>query len=616
MQNKKIAGKRRIRTALLVNNFIPLLFIVLVFTISYYVYSSRLLMAREQESLMVLADQLTGKLELELTKMKNLAMNVSYSSVLKHDIKLYNELKRIEDSAEKRLMEYRIITSMVRTIDQITGPFKAVPQINLLLQDDRLLGSGIYDLLNSVPDSAEKILSQYNWQSGAIHYTGMHRDELAEEILGEGRTPRFISIFKAMKDDYHNPLGIIEVKQYSDTLFDGFERENERFLIFTSRGVQIFPLTAPLGSKYSQIADRTNRGTILDFRASGEASREMIAVTECMESGWIVLTITDGELYLKPIIDFLVMSSVISLFLLGAGFFISVLLSRRITEPLRDLNKKISRLDWNLLDGLNDSDTPVTKLGEVAELHLSFQEMNQKLDSSLSSLVAEKTLQTQSRILALQSQMDPHFIYNMISNIGIMAEEGETGEIVDTIGSLSRILRYVSDGSSFYVNLREEIEIVKSYISCMQIRYGEDLKFDLSIPEEMMELKIPRHSVLPLVENTVKYGLDTEPPWRISLKGRNDETGWEVILEDTGPGFTSQAIEKLAMQMEECRTDKSRQLDFHINGMGLINLYSRFRIFYDDDFTFLVANREGGRGVKITIGGKNEPARNFFFPDS
>jgi len=565
---------------------------------------------------MVLADQLTGKLELELTKMKNLAMNISYSSVLKDNFQKYDELLEMNESDEKRLLEYRLTTATVRVIDQISGPFKAVPQINLIHSGERLLGAGIYDLLYPVPESTEKILSQYNWQSGAIHYTGMNRDELAEDILGEGETPLFISIFKAIKDDYHNPLGVIEVKQYSDTLFDGFERQNERFLVFTNRGVQIFPSTAPLGSKYSQAAVRKNIGTILDFRGPGDSFREMIAVTECMESGWIVLTITDGELYLKPIINFLVMSSVISLFLLGTGFFISVLLSRRITEPLRDLNKKISRLDWNLLDGLKESDTPVTKLGEVAELHLSFQEMNQKLDSSLSSLVAEKTLQTQSRILALQSQMDPHFIYNMISNIGIMAEEGETGEIVDTIGSLSKILRYVSDGSSFYVNLREEIEVVESYISCMQIRYGEDLQFQLSIPEEMDGLKIPRHSVLPLVENTVKYGLDTEPPWKITLSGRKDETGWEIMLEDTGPGFTREAIEKLNMQIEECRTDKSRQLDFHINGMGLINLYSRFRIFYDDDFTFLVTNRAESTGVKITIGGRNEPARDFFLPDS
>lgn len=615
MKRKKLSGKRSIKAALYINNFIPLLFIVLVFTVSYYFYTSRLLMVREKDSLMVLAEQLTGKLDLELSKMNNLALNISYSSKIKNKLRNYLDLSDKPESEGKRLNTYLYASSIVRTIEEITGPFKAVPQINLILPDKNLLGAGIYDLINPLTSVAEQRLSQYNWQSGAIFYTGLHRDSLAEEIIPANKNQWFVSLFKTVYDDYHNGLSVVEVKQFSDTLFKGFNRDNENILVFNRKGVQIYPFTNPLGSLYSRLVNRENRNSILDFKNPSNGKREIIAVTECIESGWIVLTISNAQITLKPVYQFLTVSSIISLLILAAGFLISTILSRKITDPLQDLNKKISRLDWNLLDSNDIFPLKALTLNEVHELHLSFQEMNQKLDASLSSLVAEKTLQTQSRILALQAQMDPHFIYNMMTNISIMAEDGENSEIIQTISQLSQILRYITDGSSLCVLLKEELSIVENYLSCMKIRYGNILKFQVDLPKEMLSLKVPRHSILPIIENTIKYGLDINPPWNIILTGKMNKKKWEITLEDNGPGFTSEALDLLNDQISQCIQDRSKQLEFHINGMGLINLFSRLKIFYGNELIFSAGNKKTESGSTITIGGMNEPKREVFLLD-
>ena len=196
-----------------------------------------------------------------------------------------------------------------------------------------------------------------------------------------------------------------------------------------------------------------------------------------------------------------------------------------------------------------------------------------------------------------------------------MAEEGENSEIIQTISQLSQILRYITDGSSLCVLLKEELNIVENYLSCMKIRYGNVLKFQIDLPKEMLSLKVPRHSILPMIENALKYGMDINPPWNITLTGKMNKKNWELTLEDNGPGFTQGALDLLNDQISQCMKDRSKQLEFHINGMGLINLFSRLKIFYGNELIFTAGNKKTELGSTITIGGMNEPKREVFLLD-
>jgi len=110
-----------------------------------------------------------------------------------------------------------------------------------------------------------------------------------------------------------------------------------------------------ISKKTMRLLEIYSIGTSLPGQNCTTNKREIIAITECLESGWIVLTITDGERYLKPVYQFLIGIIAASLLILGSGFLISRILSRMITDPLKDLNHKISPLDWDKLDN-NQSD--------------------------------------------------------------------------------------------------------------------------------------------------------------------------------------------------------------------------------------------------------------------
>ncbi|NQT59744.1 MAG: histidine kinase [Bacteroidetes bacterium] len=611
---------RNIQTILSINGLIPLFFAVLIFSVSFYIYASNALMEREKKTLMILADQLTGSLEAELKKMSNLALNISYSSQLKDEIQTHLSLNQQTETGDKQRQLYLNAGSMVRTIGEITGPYKTVPQVNIIFPNLNILGKGIYELIHPLTRQSEEIISKYDWHTGALIFSSLHQDSLAGSMSELYQKVWFISLYKAIFDDYHNPLGILEIKQFSDTLFGFFNRDQERILVFDSKGagVQIYPAISSQNNFYAELAIRNNSKTIQDFKNPSTGKREIIAVTECLQSGWIVLTITDGERYLKPVYQFLIGIIGASLLILGAGFFISKILSRLITDPLKDLNHKISRLAWDKLDNTQSGkQLNASLLNEVNELHLTFQEMNKKLDSSLSEMIAEKTLQTQSRLLALQAQMDPHFMYNMLSTLSIMIEDKENSEAMGTIKHMTRILRYISNGTTLMVTLQEELDIIEHYISCMHIRFGNLLTFSSNLPESMLTLHIPRHSLLPLVENAIKYGMDNNPPWIIHLEGTHTTKSWQISLKDNGPGFPEKSLTLLKSQMEQCRKDKSKQLDFHINGMGLINLFSRLLIFYGDTLTFDINNSpDNSHGSAVTIGGSNESQRKLHFHHS
>lgn len=607
---------RNIQTLVSINSFIPLLFTVLIFSLSFFIYTSSILMDRGRASLLQINSQITENLSAELRKMGTLAMNITYSGRLKTTLRDHLEIIEEPETPDRKVAQYLNTVEVTRIIGDITGPYKTVPQVNIIFPGQFSIGTGMYAMIQPIQEQTTRFLASYNTAAGAPLYSYPHWDALANRYLGSEESQQFISLFKTIFDDYRHPLGILEVKQYADTIFADLQRSDERVLVFDATGTQIYPATIPMGSIYTDFANRAYRGTIRTFNNPYSGSKEILAISEILENGWIVLTITDRNRYLRPVYQFLMGIILVSLIILGAGYSISIILSRKITIPLKDLSQKISHLDWIETSDDRPSPTPNTSLTEVKELHLSFQAMSKKLDTTLAHVVAEKTLETQSRLLALQAQMDPHFIYNMLTTLSIMAEEGETKEIVATIHHMTPMLRYIASGTNTLSTLSEELEIAEHYISCMRIRFGERLQFTKDIPEELHSLPIPRHVILPLVENAIKYGMTGNPPWCIDLSARfvtdpfevRDELPrgkrhWIITVRDNGPGFDPEARDKLYEEIAQCRSDKTRQLDFHIHGMGLINLYSRLLIHYGDTMLFEVTPQQDGSGSEIRLGG-------------
>lgn len=588
---------RSIRSLLAFNSFIPLLFTVLVFSFAYYQYTSQILLEREKERLWVLSSEIASSVSAQMAKMSTLAMNIGYSARLKEQMERHIELFQSESDQTERFFGTKAVS---QTVKEIAGPYKIVPQINLIFPElGHRIGSGLYDYIKPLDGYTLQLLSDLRYHSGALRYTPLHTDQVISGMYPEYAGRQYISLIRSVTDAYGKQLGILEILQESAKIFEATEELEERILIFDDKLIQIYPATSQGGSAYAQLAQREYRESIRQVDGPQSNRLEIIASRDIVGPGWTMLVITDGREYLRPVYRFLVLTVIISLTVLFSGFLISSALSGRINRSLYQLDKRIKRLSLKPEERATEDES--SHLQELERLHLSFEQMNRELDSSLELMITERTLEQQSRLLALQSQMDPHFIYNMLSHIAVMAEEQQGELIVQTVNRLSRILRYISDGSKLQVSLSEELKVVQDYIQCMKVRYGEELIFRIEVEHEDQFPSLPRHSILPLVENSMKSLFETPFPWQITIEATIEEGAWLIRVSDSGPGFTKEALEDIEERIQWCRNHPAGQIEMHINGLGLVNLYSRLQLYLGEQPIFSI--RRIGSGTLVTIGG-------------
>lgn len=304
---------------------------------------------------------------------------------------------------------------------------------------------------------------------------------------------------------------------------------------------------------------------------------------------------------LKPVRDFAYLILLLGILVAAAAVWFASRVSASITLPISDLRSALNAFESEAILHDRRIDMP-TDLDELGELQRSFNGMQAKVRESVHDMLEAKEGEMRATFLALQSQMDPHFLFNMLSVLGIMAEEGLNRELTESIGHLTHLLRYSASGSSSFVTLSEEMEYTRRYFLCMKTRFRDDLDFGISIPKEMESLIIPKLLVQPLAENCMKYATNREPPWSIRVEGTLQESMWGITVRDNGPGFAPELVVDLnRILASQSSGGDNPGLDF--GGMGLKNIAARLFLRFGKEAYCRVGNIEGG-GACVAIGGR------------
>lgn len=257
---------------------------------------------------------------------------------------------------------------------------------------------------------------------------------------------------------------------------------------------------------------------------------------------------------------------------------------------------------------IGDSDLEVPKeihiessLDEIQRITGALNRMQKRIVKSVNELLKANTEQVQAQMLAIQNQMNPHFLYNNLTTISIMAEENMNDKIVCMCQDVTSMLRYISASERKGVTLGEELEHTMCYFNCLKIRYEELISLEVKLPEAMKQIVVPKLILQPLVENIAKYGLNSDPPWKIQIRGEETDEKWWISVEDSGTGFEETALETLKKKMREFdETDKIPKMQ--INGMGVLNIYIRMVLFFGRNRIFEIVSQKDGS--KIILGAR------------
>lgn len=400
-----------------------------------------------------------------------------------------------------------------------------------------------------------------------------------------------ISLVRTMnlQNRFANPQAILEV-QVSQREFASFMEETSggaesgalEISVFNDKGQCLYGDAAlyeridPKASRWKQVGGEMLLGQEI-FSGNVVLVYE-IPVMEYYHSLIVLAAVT------------LVFSVVMLLLLLGSTYGIS----RKLSRPLLRMSEQVEKIDLSKPFPFVRLDTDVRELDLLAQ---AIDGMNESLQTSLDHILTLRSAELQARFLALQSQMQPHFLYNTLTVIEGLSRQGNQRAVSQICGNLSQMLRYVSSKEDSGVPLYAELAFTKSYAEIMSERFPE-ASVTTDIPLEMMHLTIPKLVIQPLVENAFKYAGRSDV--QIEIRGVLEGERWRIIVMDNGAGFTEEKVREFLNRAGDCDVTERWT---GINGMGLKNIQARLILQYQNDAVFVIRTQAGGH---VEIGGKVE----------
>ena len=271
---------------------------------------------------------------------------------------------------------------------------------------------------------------------------------------------------------------------------------------------------------------------------------------------------------------------------------ISVVISFRLFQPIDEILSSLEEYHKVLVgegELFEDKDELEYILNSIQKTATAKQNVDKELAERVSLL-------KKAQAVALQSQINPHFLNNTLETINWTAIEllGGRNEISKMAGALSRMLRMTLENSDTVVPVSMEIQHCKYYLEIQKLRYED--KFDVlwEIPPEVERCKIIRIVLQPLVENAIYHGIKPlTNKGLIRIRGRILSESVEIVVSDNGLGMTEQELEILRQNMRSDMIKESRHI-------GVTNVNQRLRLCFGEEHGLLVESTEG-KGTEVTV---------------
>lgn len=282
--------------------------------------------------------------------------------------------------------------------------------------------------------------------------------------------------------------------------------------------------------------------------------------------------------------------------LMAVALFFSRFVAKSITLPIQRLCDSMERVqegDFSVSDIVVDSEN------EIGSLTKSFNVMTQRIHELMAQNIREQEAKRKSELKALQSQINPHFLYNTLDSIIWMAEGKKNEEVVLMTASLARLLRQSISNEDELVSIGQEIEYARGYLTIQKMRYKDKLEFRIEVEPSILNIRLIKLVLQPVIENAIYHGLKyKESRGLLLVKGfmKNGNAVLQVI--DDGVGMDQETLDHIY---------ERHKVDYHSNGVGIYNVQKRLQLYYGNEYGIVYESKPGeGTTATITIPGQQE----------
>jgi two-component system sensor histidine kinase YesM len=308
----------------------------------------------------------------------------------------------------------------------------------------------------------------------------------------------------------------------------------------------------------------------------------------------LIFLIQKGEMT-SDVQKILIANALTLLFMLILMLFTISVFSKRVVKPLTLIKNSLGGMQLSDLS----VDWTISSNDELGELADAFRKMLKRLNTLLHEVyihrLMEKELENrkkEAQLVALQYQINPHFLYNAFSSIKFLMKMGQTAKATRMITMMGRLFQNVVHNEQITC-LRDEIDYVKAYVSIQRIRYRDKLRVGWCVDKNLYYYKMLKFTLQPIVENSIHHGMDGNTPLEILIRGQKNHETLSIEIVDNGPGIKP---DEIAAIQENIMSDAPA------SSIGLKNINDRIHLYFGYDYGITIESKYGeGTRVQVTI---------------
>lgn len=529
-----------------------------------------------------------------------------------------NTENMVENTVEKLdadLLNVRQITNavnynIIQEYDISSRDFNRQFSLLYEINADKIQSMALYDdkgnLLTAEPVAVQKDAvepSEQDWYQDAeadienIHFSIPHIQNLF--VDGTYRYYWVVSLSRSVDiNDGEQPgSGVLLVDMKYSVIEDTLARINDAsngiyYYLCSRDGQMIYhPRGTDMDRGYFKEEYRdaaTYEDGIYELTVNGRTSN--VIVNSVAYTGWKVVGVVPESVQIASINRFryYIITTVIILMMMLLG--VNRIISKKISRPILKLNESVKAYEAG-----GPTDIYIGGSSEIRHLGYSVQKSYEQIEALMQEIIREQTERRKSEMDALQSQINPYFLYNTLESITWMVEAKKNLDAVFMISELAKLLRISLSKGRTVIRISDEIQHSRSYMNIQKVRYKERFQIEFDIDEEINEYCTVKLIVQPILENAIYYGvgnMDEDDGGKITIRGEKKDDDIYISVEDNGMGMNEDIVENILKD--------NNKVPKHGSGVGLINVHSRIQLMFGNEYGLEVYS-EPDEGTRIVI---------------
>lgn len=430
---------------------------------------------------------------------------------------------------------------------------------------------------------------QLQASSGKMVWLGVYEHSLIDQVED---SPVFAFGRQIYDLNEHKPIGIVLYETNPKPVLDALDNvklgEHSQVYLMSQDGRFV-------SSAEDQEPDLTQLPSLQNSQnvVVEQTANRLLVASKLSFSGWWVLSITPNRDLNVELVEMKRYLFIVFSILVLVSTLIASIVSRTISLPLKKVIREMKQVEIGNFRGMVN----VSSYQEINILVASFNRMVRRIEELIERVKLSSVSEKNAELHALQSQVNPHFLYNTLDMIYWMLDEEGNEQLGELVLSLSSMFRYSSHWEvDVEVTLREELEQIGHYLNIISIRLEGRLRIEINIDERWLEVRLPKMTVQPVIENAVKHGLESLNRQGILKVSILEETGvLNIVVQDNGKGMDAEKLNALVESLDRPSTKENGKM-----GIGLQNLHQRLQHMFGESYGLVIRSLPG-EGTEVAI---------------